>query len=251
MTGPGRDVRADSAGVPWAGRDLPSAPFSGDDGAASPALTAALAGGRLVEVAAAVAAARLLVPVVAVVAHGLPAADAARGDLGADMAIMILTGADGRRALPVFSAAGTLARWDRAARPVPVEAARAALAAVAEGCDRMVLDPAGPLPCELPGPVLVALARGREWVPPAQDAELRTGLAALLMPVPEVCGVRLAPHPQHEDLGVRLILQLRAGLDQGGLTATLDAVRARLAGSDLLAERVTAVELKVVPARPD
>ncbi len=32
----------DSAGVPWAGRDLRSQPFAGDDGAADPALVAAL-----------------------------------------------------------------------------------------------------------------------------------------------------------------------------------------------------------------
>ena len=57
-----------------------------------------------------------------------------------DMAVVTLTSPEGQRALPVFSSIAALARWDPAARPVPVTSARAAQAAVSERCEVMLLD---------------------------------------------------------------------------------------------------------------
>src|SRR4051794_13012008 len=113
----------DSAGVPWAGRALTSQPFAGDDGRADPALAAALEAGDERALADALATARVLVPVVAVLGEerapagpsGLPS------DKNADMAVATLVGPDGRTALPVFSSLTTLAAWDATARPVPAE----------------------------------------------------------------------------------------------------------------------------------
>ena len=67
-------------------------------------------------------------------------------DKRTDMALVTLTAPDGRRALPLFTSVAALAAWDPAARPVPVSAARAAQAAVAEGCHVAVVDLAGPTP---------------------------------------------------------------------------------------------------------
>ena len=64
--------------------------------------------------------ARLLVPVVAVLGevevdeHGLA------HDKTSDMAAVLMTGADGRRALLAFTGSDSLASWDAGARPVPV-----------------------------------------------------------------------------------------------------------------------------------
>ena len=103
---------------------------------------------------AALAQARLFVPVVAVTE---PGADA-------QMAVLTVTGADGRRALPVFSCVASLARWRPDARPVPVPGSRAALSAVAEGCDLLDLDPAGPVPYRIRRPAVWALGRGLAWI---------------------------------------------------------------------------------------
>lgn len=111
-----------------------------DLGAADPRLQDALASYDRDEcgddvVLAALAAARLIVPVTAV-----PGAEQA-----VDMALPVMVGTDGRRALPVFTSVAALAAWDESARPVPVDSRRAAAGALQEGCDFLVLDPAGPV----------------------------------------------------------------------------------------------------------
>jgi hypothetical protein len=241
---------ADTFGVPWAGRELPAQPFSGDDGAADPGLREALdgaAGGTVAvpEVVRALAAARVLVPVVAVLGDDHPIDTHVRGDLGAEMATVTITGPDGRAALPVFSSLETLALWNPEARPVPVESARAALSAVMEGCEILVLDPSGPVRFVVPRAAVWALAQSRAWVPPAEDDELLAALTEAVRPVPDVLGVRLQPAG---DTGVRIVLGVRAGLDRSALESVVHAARELIAEVDLLGERTDAVELKVLPA---
>jgi SseB protein N-terminal domain len=240
----------DTAGVPWAGRELPRQPFAGDDGTADPRLAdrlEQLAAGRadLAGVVRALSEARLLVPVVAVPGEDHPVPDHARGDLGAELAIVTIIGADGRRSLPVFSSADALLRWRSDARPVPVESARAALAAVTEGCDLLLLDAAGPVTVVVPRPAVRALGQGRPWTPPGTDVALLAALRAAVEPVPDVLGLRLEPLG---DAGVRIVLGVTAGLPRPGLDDVLQAVRAALAQVELLPERVDAVELTVLPA---
>jgi len=245
-TGAGGAGGADSAGVPWSGRTLTPQPFAGDDGTADPALAAALEAGEPAAVAAALAAARVLVPVVAVLGDG-PAPTGPSGlpvDKAADMAVATLVAPDGSRALPVFSSLAALATWDATARPVPAEGPRAALSAVQDGCTLLVVDPAGPLPAVLPRPVVWALAQGRAWLPPAGDPEVLDVVHACL-DVPEIDAARVEP------LGVagrRLVLAVRPGLDAAELSALVSAVRERLAAAPALAERVDALDLRIVPA---
>lgn len=136
---------------------IPDPGFAGDDGAVSPELAAALdrvAGGAPLEVAvAAVCDTRLLVPVV-------PLAGDGHGS-GADMAAVLLTGRDGRRALLAFSGMASLRAWDAAARPVPVTASRAAQAALAEGAAALVVDVAGPVQVPVEGAALRRVADGQ------------------------------------------------------------------------------------------
>ena len=109
----------DSAGTPWAGRALSGTGFDADDGAADPAWLAALAevhrrpsaeaDALLVRTAAA---ARWLVPVVAVIDETDDGAHGHTVDKQTDMALVTLTGPDGRRALPVFTSVEALAAWD-------------------------------------------------------------------------------------------------------------------------------------------
>jgi hypothetical protein len=233
----------DSAGVPWAGRTLTAQPFAGDDGSRDPALAAALTSGSLADVVRAWAPTRALVPVVAVLGEGEELV-AAEGDKSADMALATLTGRDGTRALPAFTAAAALAAWDPAARPVPVEAARAAQAAVAEGCDVVVLDAAGPVTRVLPRPAVWAVAQGRDWLPPADDPEVLAAVAAACDGVPGLAAHRCEASG---DAGLKVVLGLRPGLPAPAAREAAAQVAHRLGESDTVRERATRVDLSLRP----
>jgi hypothetical protein len=143
-----------------------------DDGTADPALAQALArhgsgAAPYPEVLAALAAARVLVPVVAVLGEVEVGDDGLARDKSSDMAAVLLTGADGRPALLAFSGTPTLTSWDPAARPVPVASSLAAATAVQEGAAALVLDVAGPARFVVEGDDLHRLAAG--WRPVRLD----------------------------------------------------------------------------------
>jgi len=146
------------------GVQVPDPGFPDDTGAVAPEVATALAAyaddrGRYVDALNAVAGSRLLVPVVAVLGEvGIDEAGLAH-DKSSDMAAVLLTGADGRLALLAFTGTEPLARWRSDARPVPVTARHAALAAVQEDAAALVVDVAGPVPFVVEGEALRALAR--------------------------------------------------------------------------------------------
>jgi hypothetical protein len=160
-------------------RPRPTRP-AGDTGAADPAVTAVLAAyraGEATEHAAlsAVAAGRLLVPIVAVLAE----ANADGSEKETEMALPTLIGNDGRAAVIAFTSADTLARWRQDARPVPVPGPRLWPAAVTEA-DAVVVDIAGPVPLIIEGARLAALAAGQP--PPAahEDPDIRAAVAEII-----------------------------------------------------------------------
>ncbi|MDO9454855.1 SseB family protein [Nocardioides sp.] len=162
-------------------RQLLAPAYPDDTGEAEPALTTALAAHAadprsLPTALAALQTARVLVPVVAVAGeveldeHGLA------HDKTSDMAAVLVQRPGGRRGLLAFSGSDTMAAWDPAARPVPVSARTAALAAIQDGAEALLLDLAGPAPLVVEGDHLRALAAGWRlvrigsdlgWVDPA------------------------------------------------------------------------------------
>jgi hypothetical protein len=106
-----------------------------DTGEPDPRLVAGLAAGDAGSIRSALLSARLLVPVVAM---GEEAS-------GAEMAVPGLIGADGRRALAVFSGIEALTAWRTDARPVPMPGPQAVAAAFDEGYAALVVDVAGPV----------------------------------------------------------------------------------------------------------
>jgi hypothetical protein len=114
-------------------RTLASPQFPGDDGSVDPLLAAAW--GDDLAVVGALAEARVFVPIIALLGEA-----PAEGDKNADMAAVLMTGADGRRALLAFSSVSTMAAWDPQARPVPVLGRDAARATLAEDAAAMLLD---------------------------------------------------------------------------------------------------------------
>jgi SseB protein N-terminal domain len=177
--------------------------FRGDRGAAEPPVTAALAAyqaGQGSEQAAltALAASRLLVPVVAVLADGAAATDGtpAKGDKDSEMMLPTLIGRDGRSAVLAFTGVDALARWRPNARPVPAEADRVWRAAVADAC-AVVIDVAGPVPLAIEGARLAALAAGQPVPPPHEDPDVRADVQAAVAAEPAIAGFTLAPGRQN------------------------------------------------------
>lgn len=130
--------------------------FAGDDGRPDPRWARAYDDPRQVEELLR-SGVRLLVPIVAV----LDEADEETGaDKSSHMASVSLVQADGRRGLLAFTGVESLARWDPAARPVPVTSHQVAAAALEESADGVLVDIAGPVRFAIDGQLLADLARG-------------------------------------------------------------------------------------------
>jgi hypothetical protein len=240
------------------GRTLRPTGFEGDDGAADPALIAALAAARRDEAAvypayALLAGRRVLVPVVAVL--GEAEAEAAettgpdgtplRRDKDSDMAVVTLVAGDGVKALPAFTSVGALGEWAveagyPQARPIPVSVETAAAAALQEKASVLLLDLGGPGQFEVAGSALRAFAQGRMPLPPAVDPEVMDGIKKVLASVPEVAAVletaRLGQAA--EDVTV-LALGFVAGTDAAALGEPMRRVAEGISGDALLRDRLS------------
>jgi hypothetical protein len=138
---------------------------------------AAYAAGEATEhsVLTAVAASRLLVPVVAVLAE----ADSRGAEKETEMALPTLIGDDGRKAVIAFTSTETIKRWRADARPVPVPAVRLWPAAESERAQAVVIDVAGPVPLVVEGARLRALAQGEPPPRAHEDADIRAAAASV------------------------------------------------------------------------
>ena len=193
-----------------------------DRGGPDPGVAAALsafAAGQGSEHAAltALAGARLLVPVVAVLADatdeggGVPGPPGAagpgrpRGEKVSEMALPTLVGGDGRRAVLAFTCLPSLTGWRPDARPVPVTARQAWQAGIEEA-DAVVIDVAGPVPLAVDGARLAALAAGRPPPLPHEDPDVRALADAAMTGEPLIAGFALLPGENGSDLTIQVML---------------------------------------------
>ncbi len=236
----------DSAGVPWSGRSLPDAGFTGDTGAADPALLAAMTGADDATLVPALVGARVLVPVAAVAAEVGEGVEGLHSDKETDMAVVLLDHPDGRTALPVFTSLAALADFDPALRPVPVTAERAAQAAISEGADVVVVDCASPQAREVRRSMMWALAQDQAWLPAHEDPFVQRAVAAACAPHDAVVGHALAEgEPAGE--GVLLVeLTLRQGLTATEVQTLVTAVAEQMATDGELRARVDGLSFRVV-----
>ena len=231
-------------------RRIPESAFRDDDGRAEPLLSAALARfaadpARRPDVLAALHRSRVLAPVVAVPGDSETTSGGLRVDTTSDIAVPLLGGTDGRQALPVFTDLASLARWDPAARPVPVSGPRAAEVAAAEGAAVLVLDPAGPVTCALEGPELRALVAGRGKLPAYDDAGLAAEVGALAEAEPAVTTAWLLPAVGADG---RLVLLMAAGGTRDEDAAVQRRLAERLAAVPRWADSaVRGLDVGVVP----
>lgn len=258
----------DSAGQPWAGRDLTGAgnplhSFDADDGAPDERLEAALEalgrGGREEAVIAALASARVFVPVVASLAEGGLGEHGFAEDKEADMALVTLSAPDGRKALPAFTSVARLEAWHAEARPVAVFAPRAALSAVSEGAELLVIDPGAEVTFVVRRPAVWALAQQQPWTPSYRDEELVPVVTEAIDELTPILSARLEPGkgvPTRDRSGrvltgggpgpeLRIVLELAPGLPAETVRGIVTELNNRLAGSKRFAEAVDSIEISL------
>jgi hypothetical protein len=259
---------ADSAGQPWAGRHFEPNAHAADDGRADPAVVAALTHFRSLDltdparasaqsaVIDAIAASRLLVPLIAEAGDTGIGPNGLVVDKTQELALITVAGPAGQKVMPAFTSVAAMTAWRADARPVPVDARRAALAAVAEGINWIVLDPASPTEFVMRRPVVVAIAQGIAWTPSHVDDELRSVFEKSLAVDSSVRSIRMvAGDPDSRGVTDDVILQveLAPGLEQDDvmrvLTALSRAWSGESTGESIIAERIDSMKIQVIPAK--
>ena len=234
-------------------KEIPESIFADDDGSADARLAQALikySRGKapLTDVVDALAYARVLIPVFAtgqgrhVGKHGL------EQDTVASTGVVAVEMPDGRAALPAFTDVEAMRLWNPDARPIPAEGPRAALAAVNEEWSTIVLNP-GMETVLIPRPAVWALGKGEHWRPAVVDGrvddEVRAAVKNAVALDESLLQVDVAPGRGAE---VAIVLRLLSGLTQPEVDVVVSRVQRELAYSEVVAQRVDSLELRLAEA---
>ena len=268
----GAAVPSDSAGRPFVGRRFDSSPWTGDDGTAPAAYTAALAAFRTGAVGPeavvdALRGVRLLVPLLAEVGEvgetaagpasddfrshdRLPAArGAGTGERGhhAELALVTVAGPDGRTVLPAFSSAAAMSAWNPDARPVPAPARQVALGAASDGTELVVIDPATDR-FGLRRSALEALARDVPWTAPWSDPEVGRAIRLAVADEPAVTTARVGtadPRASFDGAEVLVVIVLHETLDQQQVAELMARVQRRWTEDAVVRARVDSMVVRL------
>lgn len=246
----------DSAGQPWSGRSFSPNQFVFDTGEISKELAEVFEHfntGKCgqSEVVAGLTGQRLLVPLVA--QAGETGVDAAGRtvDKSQELSLVTVQGPDGRPVLPAFTSVEALNRWNQNARPIPVDAARVALAAGAERTDLVVLDPGSPTEFVLRRRAIEALARGESWTPPWLDADVVASFRDSVADDERIVDITIAsgdPRSTLEGPEVLAVFSLVPGLTSDDVREVVQGAQEYWRRSDVILERVESIAIQVRPA---
>ena len=176
---------ADSAGVPFAGRQFQPHPFAGDDGQRPAGLAEALSqwaatpsGQSMSAVVEALRTDRVLVPLIAEAGEYGETPEGRVVEKTQELSIVTVEGPGGTPVGLVFSDTEALQAWRAEARPQATESVRAAAWALEEGISRLVLNPTAADECVVRRGALVALVTGEPYRVPWDDDEITEAVAA-------------------------------------------------------------------------
>jgi hypothetical protein len=238
----------DSAGVPWEGREFSQNSWSQDDGSTPKVLGDALAGDLdKAQLFSALVQSRLLIPLVAELGESAVGAHGEIVDKSADLGIVAVSTPDGKTAIPAFSSVEEMAAWNATARPVPVDVPKLAIAAVSEGHDRIILNPAGAA-IGIRRPALAALAQGLSWTPPHLSSLVLDSVRSAAASQSPIISVRLFdadPSGQllKPELGIEVVIE--PGLAGDQLTQLLTFFGSELQTQEFLGQ-VDSVSFRLV-----
>jgi hypothetical protein len=260
----------DSAGQSFDGRAFEPHPFAGDTGEADPALAGALErfhalvqdktsvpdfsqiSDSWIALVDALRNSRVLVPLIAE-AGGISLSDeGVKSEKTQELSIIHVEGPDGRPVSPLFSDVASMAAWNSAARPVPVSASQAALAAASDGLALIVINPGQLNSVTLRRSAVKAVATGEAYVAPYRDPLVLQALREALVGQ-ESWFPRLSMRSgdiTHSLSGPEVIVELSAtpGLNKKELHSRLAQVSVKWTESSILTERVDGLGVKVVSA---
>lgn len=247
---------SDSAGTPWAGREFHDNSWQEDDGLVPERLFEALLRFRSrelgeSEVIDALRESRLLIPLIAELGESGENSHGHTIDKSQELSIVTVSGPDGRTVLPAFTSVDTMRVWNVAARPVPADAARIAIAAASENTDLVVIDPASATEFVVRRPALWAIAQGLTWTPSYLDEAVLDAFADAARTEPAVVSVALAagdPAAKLEGPELIVSLTLSNGLDRAELSAVTGRLQALWSQSEIIANRVDSLRVQLVAA---
>lgn len=227
--------------------------FVDDDGTTPPALLAAYATEepyRLDAIVSALRSARVLIPVVANIDKMEEPEYEGQvvGDKESHAAMVTVATPDGRAALPVFSSTAAMAAWRGDARPVPVDARKAALAAGTEADSLLVLDPGTAHTTLIPSQAVAAIATGEEWSNPILDPEIHAAIAGIVEAIPAAVRAEVLPGNSAE---VRIVLALKPGLDRVAVLNASNQMSTALGSTPIITQRIDSLELRLTTAQDE
>ena len=173
-------------------------------------------------------------------------------DKSADLSIVTVQTPDGQTGLPVFSSVAAMAVWNKAARPVPADAIRVALAAASEGNTRIVLDPGSETEFVFRRPAIKAMATQQEWVPSFLNEAVGQAFAEPLDDSePSVLAIYLEsgdPRSRLDGAELQISLKLEPGLNQDEVQALVSRLAEVWSTSEVIAESVDSMQLRLIAA---
>lgn len=194
---------------------------------------------------------RLLVPLVAHAGETGVDEHGKTFDKTQELSLVTVTAPDGRRVLPVFTSTAAMGRWNPQARPIPTDARRIALAAVAEDTPLLVLDPVSDTEFAFRRAMLQAIAQGSPWRSPVDDPEILAAFSRVAVDEPAVIGIHLESGDIHARLvgpEVVVVLELRAGLGRVELDGLVQRLQSGWQHSALIAGGVDSLAIRLVAA---
>jgi hypothetical protein len=247
------DRFADTAGVPWDGRHFEANTWAGDDGSADAAFLSVLASFRAGDAVAeqvveAARGTRVLIPLLADLGESGTNEAGLQVDKSAELSIVTVQTPDLQSGLPVFSSVEAMRRWNEKARPVPVEIAKAALAAAKEGNTRLVLDAGSETEFVFRRTAIAALATGKPWVHPVRSQDVIDAFGRAIDGIDQIKSFNLEdgdPLCLLDSAEILLVLVLEPGLDRQQIDEIMKSLAEAISQSFEIAEEVDSLRVKL------
>lgn len=264
----------DTGGQPWKGRSLSQGHqhlYPHDSGVADAALEEALQRWHRghddeTDVVAALAGTRLFVPVMAQVSRSEITAEGLIADKEADMSLITLQAADGRKVQPVFTSDFLVGQWHEAARPVAADVRKITIAAVKDGSELVVVNPGAEYPFVVRRPAVWCIAQGKKWVPSYHAPEVSAAVLDAALGIETIVGAYVQPGrgvdavKRSNDLvqegavnlrggglgpELNVVLQLWPGLDQVTVNRVVGEFQERVSRLEVMRDLVDSLEISL------
>ena len=243
----------DSAGTPWEGRSFDQNAFADDDGKAPSELIEAIKKFRTGKVGAEavvdqIRVSRLLVPLLANLGESDIGAHGQKVDKSAELSIVTVKSPDDQDSLVVFSSVEAMSLWNKAARPVPTDAIRIALAAASQMSTRVVLDPGSDTEFVVRRPAIAKIAQSLPWLPPERNEAVLKVLRDSVAGEWLVLNIEASTaDPQSRLLGseLQVLLQLEPKAEPALVRELIDRISSIWSESEEFASAVDSVAIKL------